>query len=102
MAKGGFLSKPIRDWTFEELKANPLAAKAAKKHVDKVENWIQLVIRRTRQRYTQEKQHLEWQRKNPQPKPTPKPGWKPRRTKQQKETWQWIKDERQRKKDNTG
>ena len=91
MAKdGGILSKPIKEWTLTELKANPLAAKAAKKQLAKVQGWLKIL---------REKDLLK--KSKPKPKPKPRPGWKPYGTKQQTEKWRWMRQDEKKKRGNT-
>ena len=93
MAKdGGILSKPIKEWTLTELKANPLAAKAAKKQLAKVQGWLKIL---------REKDLLKKSEPKPKPKPKPRPGWKPYGTKQQKEMWKWMRQDEKKKRGNT-
>ena len=90
MAQDGILSKPIKEWTLKELKANPLAAKAAKKQLAKVEGWLKIL---------REKDLLK--KSKPKPKPKPRPGWKPYGTKTQKEKWRWMRQDEKKKRGNT-
>ena len=75
--------KPLNQWSSKELA--------------KVKSWIEILL----EKEALEREHLEWQYRNPQPKPKTKPNWKPRGTKKQKETLDWLKEEERKQRERT-